>query len=441
MKFKEVLVLLGVAVMLTGCGADGKKAVDSGTETESIVESTDIVGAGVGAIDVDTEESSVVDESSIEEETTEVIIDELEPRLIHDIQKSAELLDAQTAERENMMVSGLSLDMALGLATNGAGGETLSQLEGYLEMPVDAYNKYVSSLISGLPDEMHIANSVWVNDDYTVKDEYSSTVKENFNVEVETIDVSDSTGSANRINDWVADNTNDMIKQLINDSAINPMTYAVLVNAVCFEDKWREDFDDIVEDWEFTNIDDSVSYVPMLKQSGEGRYYENDTLTAFIKEYKNDRYEFIGVLPKSEGDMLNKSISELEIDKLMSEDWKTCENVNIAVPEFEFEYDVKDIIKVMKEQGVELPFEVNADFSGIADADLSISDIIQKTKVKVDREGTQAAAATSVMIEANAIIPDEPKEEVNIICDRPFVFMIFDRYTNTVAFMGKVVKL
>ena len=443
MKFKKFLAVLGVVVpVTTGCSGDTSSNVISETvaspeiisEAQAMSES-EMIGAGAGAILFEIDEEEV---SSVVKEEEPVIV--TEKRLKHDIQKSAALIDAQENKCENVMVSSLSLDMALALATNGADGETLSELEGYLELPVKAYNEYAKDLTSDLPDEMHIANSVWVNDECTIKDDYVSFLKDRYNVQAETINAKDGVGSADRINTWVKENTKEMIDQLVTPDNITPDLFAVLVNAICFEDEWQTPFqdDDIIEKHRFSNIDDSVSYVTMLSESGSGRYLENDTMKAFIKPYKNDRYQFIGILPNSEGDIINKSLAELGVEELLSTDIKYSDDLNIMFPEFEFDYNVQGIIQTMKEQGVQTPFTMNADFSLMSDANLNISSIVQKTKVKVDRKGTKAAAATGTEM-LMAEMEFEPP--VYIICDRPFVFVIYDTKMDTVAFMGKVVKL
>lgn len=452
MKIKSVLLVLGVSCLMSGC--TGKKyevsnvpvrEIESEVLAESDVEVSEVVSEIESNSGVDNSEESESEINSLEESESEMSIDK---EVVYNsnmlelgIKKSSELIDSQGNQSANIMVSSLSLDLALALAMNGSDGQTLSQLEDYLGVPMDTYNQYASSLMSNLPDVFSVANSLWFNSEMSFKDEYIKNMKSDYNADIESIDCSDSFGSASKVNTWVDNSTNGMIPSLIDESSITKDTSAILVNAICFDDKWGSKFDSVLESDEFSNIDDSVSYVKMMYATYDGQYYENEDMMAFIKPYETDRYKFIGIVPKSELSLIDKSVSELGIeDLLVDSNLKSNSSIHIKLPEFDFDYTVNGISETLKSNGVVDAFSDKANFSKMSDECTYFSDVIQKTKITVDENGTKAAAATGIVMRTTALAID-PNPPVEIFCDRPFVFVIYDSDTNTVMFMGKVVKL
>lgn len=355
---------------------------------------------------------------------------------ISSLTKAAKIVDeSYNIKKGNIMLSPLSLNMALSMVTNGAGGETLMELEEFLGLKIDDYNSFSKNYMENIPSYLTIANAVWCTDDkgYEINEDLKNLLIENFNAKIESLNFVDKK-SIEIINKWANENTKGMIPEILKELPFN--TRFLLTNAIYFKGDWASEFNvESTKKLKFTNIDNTSKKVDTMIGTAEV-YYENDNATAFGKIYKGDRYIFIGILPKKEGEF---EIANLNLDSLLEN--KDITDVDIRMPKFEFEYE-NSLKQPLQNMGINNSFKNIADFTKMlenpVDDGLKIDDILQKTKIIVDEKGTEAAAVTSVTMTNDAISIDEPKE---VILDRSFAFVIYDDKMGVPLFVGKVTTL
>ena len=347
-----------------------------------------------------------------------------------------------TDKDENVMVSPASLLFAMEMVGAGANGNTLTEMSNVLvpgasnEEALAFASDYYKSIASD-GKVIKAANGVLIREDIggTYYEDYLDYIKENFDAEIRVEPFSQET--VNEVNDWVNDHTDGMIPKIISD--LSPDTAMILMDAIAFDAKWEEQYEDynIIEDYTFNTSLGEKEDVTML-HSTEGIYFETDKATGFMKYYDGEDYAFVAVLPKDESITANEFLSGFT-----SEDYKAFldsrvdDSVEAYIPEFSYDYSNDTIAVMLQEMGIHDAFELGkADFSNMSTDPQYISTVIQKTHIELTSEGTKAAAATVVTTEdACEIEPDHPNL---VILNRPFAYMIVDTETNTPVFVGSV---
>lgn len=356
-------------------------------------------------------------------------------------ENSIRLFDSISTDKENAMFSPISLNMALGLIEAGANGETKAVLDSYLQTGnfTDFMENYMKLAREKYSSEskygewknvLEIANSLWADNGLPLKEEYQKTMTERLGAEIRNLSFADKENTLKEINGWVNDKTHKMIPKVIDD--LNESTVAVLVNTVYFESAWRDEWfvKNGVKD-PFTLLDGTTKEIPLM-ENGTDIYFENDKATAFSCDYRNG-LEFIGILPKDEGDF---ALESLDIPALLES--RTDEfRVEAAMPRLDFKTDF-DLMEPLKAAGLQNIFSSDsADFSGISDFALFVSNILQSTKLELNEYGTKAAAATAISTDCTDVWVD-PRETKEVRLDRPFAFMIYDSTEDQILFLGKV---
>ncbi len=351
------------------------------------------------------------------------------------------------AEGKNTMISPLSFLTAMGLLENGAAGDSLKEIETAFGYDIGSFNDWYdawSKLIMLYGGEaLNVANSVWYKADPTlvVSEDYLKKAAEIYDAQAFEAPFDDKT--LEDINGWVNDNTKGMIPAILDNISKDAMMF--LINATCFEGSWYEDYkdDQIKENEIFTREDGTEEKATLLySHEMDSRFYENEFLTGASRAYRNGfRISFF--LPK-EGVTVGEALTKLDGD--MINDLMTngiLADVDLMIPEFGFDYSVPGCADALKSMGIVSVFdEDDADLSPMAVTtdkyNLYVDQVIHKTHIELDREGTKAAAATAIGIaKATAIMEEEPvKKEVRL--DRPFIFVISDSQTSTPIFMGTV---
>lgn len=342
---------------------------------------------------------------------------------------------------ENILVSPLSAVPALTMAANGADKETLSEMEKVLggELKIEELNKQLSEYLNGLYTgekcRLHMANSIWIKDvkDLTVYLSFIKTNRDYYDAQIYKAPFNAET--VGKINDWTKDNTDGMIKKVINTIDQNIVMY--LINALAFDAEWNKPYSaDDISDGIFTASDGSRQKAEMMR-SEEKVYLSDGKAVGFMKPYKGGKYSFAAILP-------NKNITlEEYVDSLTAEGLKklltdyTLGSVDAKMPKFEYDYDIR-LDGILKEMGMPSAFDGDkADFSEMGkmkNGNLYIGSVIQKTFIKVDEKGTKAGAATAIAIENAAI--SVPKVKKQVYLDRPFIYMIVDNESHLPIFMG-----
>ncbi len=355
---------------------------------------------------------------------------------------SVRLFDAVCADKANSMFSPLSLNMALGMLAEGAEGSTKEVLGKYLG--TDDYGAFSESYMKlakenyngkGGKDENYfeIANSFWGDDAFPFKRDYTDAVKQKFGAEIRNMDFGDKSRVVGEVNRWVSDKTHKMIPRMLNDVADG--TAAILVNTFYFESAWTEDWDyDADRKDEFTLPDGSVKELALMRNSG-GAYFENDKATAFSSRYKSG-LEFIGILPKETGEF---TLEGLDIPSLLESETYDYD-VYARMPKLTFDTELP-LANALSAAGLSEIFDSGkADFSGMSDEELWVSDVLQKTRLELDEHKTKAAAATGIMMNGSAAPSEELRIRKEVFLDRPFAFVIYDPAQELIVFMGKVTE-
>ncbi len=345
----------------------------------------------------------------------------------------------RVSESKNVVISPLSIQLALAMTANGAKGDTLSEMEQLLGngMDIDLLSRYLYSYTSSLPSDknakLSIANAIWFNDSDgfpAVKESFLQKNADFFGAGLykQPFD----SKALDDINTWVSKNTDGLIDKMLDD--IDPGTLMFLINAICFDAKWKMKYEPehIIED-KFTSLDGKIQDAEFM-HSGVNAYLSDGKATGFIKNYAGDKYSFAALLP-NEDVMLDEYISTLKTT--LRDTLKNAESAAVSayIPKFSFDYGIR-LNEVLSALSMEKAFSGQADFSGICDAGLYISKVLHKAKITVGEEGTKAAAATSVEVKCMGAFV----EEKVVRLDRPFVYMIIDNENQLPIFMGTVTE-
>lgn len=350
-----------------------------------------------------------------------------------------------SADGGNVFFSPYSVEVALAMAYEGANGSTREGMERVLHLPGDddarwaGFRYLILSLNqSNEPYVLSTANALWVQKDYPVNERYLWIIREFYLGDVRNVDfVRNPDRAAEEINHWAEERTRGRIKDLIPRGALNGYTRLVITNAIYFRANWSSRFDpgDTANE-SFTLASGEKITVPMMHQRGTFNYTENDELQALEMPYEGGRLSMLIILPRDNSPSGIERKLTPEFIRELREGMKP-ELVDVTVPKFRFEasYSLK---KPLIDMGMGDAFSDGANFSGITDAErLFISDVIHKTFISVAENGTEAAAATAVIIVAASAPGEEPEYKV-FKADHPFLFLIVDRETGAVLFMGRL---
>ena len=349
------------------------------------------------------------------------------------------------SKNKNVLISPLSIELALAMTANGADGQTRAEMETLLggDTTIEELNEYLRTYVKSLPSDekykLGIANSIWFRDDesLTVKKDFLQTNADYYGAQVYKAPFDDST--VNDINSWVDEHTDGLIGGILKEIDESKMLY--LINAMVFDAEWQDIYrETAVKDGTFTSIAGDERDVQMMA-SGESKYLDDGRATGFIKNYSGGRYSFAALLPNEDIDIY-EYIDGLTDEGLLDtlENAERC-TVNAEMPKFSSEYSLNMTV-VLSELGMPTAFEKLADFSKMGNYmgfNLFISDVVHTTCIKVNERGTEAGAVTSV--EMSAAASAAPTKVRDVTLDRPFVYMIIDNSTNLPIFIGVVVDI
>ena len=360
---------------------------------------------------------------------------------------SIELLQRTTQKDENMMISPLSVMLALAMTANGADGATKTQMAEMLggEIPLETLNEYLYSYVKELPSEenskLEIANSIWFRDseDLKVSGKFLQTNADYYGASAYKTAFDEQT--VRDINNWVKEKTDGTIEKIIDKDTIDADSMMYLINAIVFDAEWstvykKED----IHEGTFNAADGTEQTVEMMV-SRESAYINDGKATGFIKPYKNNHYSFAAFLP-TEGVSLDEYIASLTGESFVQtvKSAKTdAKGVKVTMPKFRGETEMK-LKETLQAMGMTDAFQLDAaDFSGMVESgekELCVNQVLHKTYISVDELGTKAGAVTSVqMLTGEAFI------ENSVTLDRPFVYAIIDNATNLPIFIGTVTDI
>ena len=357
-----------------------------------------------------------------------------------------EVCDMQ--ESDNIFFSPYSISSALGMTYAGAGGQTAVEMAEVLHftLPVEATNIAFHSLTeilssgelvraeSGDPFTLSISNGLWVQDGFSLLDEYVAEVTRYYSAAVRNLDfIDDPEHSREIINEWVAESTLDRIQNLIPPGVLNDETRVVLTNAVYFKASWLKPFNErSTSDAPFILTDRSTIDVPMMNQTDYFNYVSTEGCSAVELNYAAGNASMLILLPDEDIEEFQQDFDAGMLETIRRR--LSSNRVFLSMPRFEFSRSMQ-LSKILRTLGMESAFGSGADFSGFTgSSDLFISEVLHKAFVKVDEAGTEAAAATAVVMGITAM-PEQPVE-MNI--NRPFLFFILDRESGCIVFMGRI---
>ena len=344
------------------------------------------------------------------------------------------------SKNENTILSPASVSYALSMTYNGAAGNTRTAISDVLNInamqpeAVNTANKSLTSFLLSLDKlvTLNIANSVWYMNGLTVSNSFEKIIADDYNGKVSGLDFSDQ-NSSTTINDWIDQATKGMIRKMIDKTSALDIIY--LVNAIYFKASWAEKFDKDKTQIKNFYLENGLTVPADMMNCSKAKIllYYNDNLIMADIPYGNGQYAMSVILPDDRTglDEISSTISESQYEEWLTE----ADSVErmILMPKFTIESKF-ELSQSLSDLGMGIAFSDSADFSNLFEdnAFFAITGVLQKAKIIVDEEGTEAAAVTVV----HGTGAPGPPDIIEI--NRPFMFIIHERYTHTILFMGKV---
>lgn len=357
----------------------------------------------------------------------------------------------------NIIFSPISLSLALSMTLAGAELSTRDEMLQALELQpledglhpafnalllaIEASQSTPETTIEGDSFRLNIANSIWGQSGFDFEPAFLDTLALNYGAGIYNVDFNaDPEAARNVINTWVADETEEKIKDLIPSGAIDALTRLVLANAIYFNGSWLYPFEQsATKSAPFTLLDGTQVPVDMMHlQNKNLPYLRGANYQVARLPYLSPDFSMILLVPDEDAfELVESSLTAAEFVDIVNK--LSVRPVDLQMPKFDFESTV-DASRVLKELGMNEAFQADqADFSLInANADLYITDVLHKATITVDEKGTEAAAATAVIVGVTSA--PEPTEPVSLVIDRPFMFFIEHNPTSSILFMGRVLQ-
>ena len=346
------------------------------------------------------------------------------------------------AESKDFIISPLSMQFLLGMILDGTEGQTAEEIAtvlGYGKDEVDAVNDYCLAMLQQLPaldkkTKILIADAIYVDQGFDLKDKYKKTVAKYYDAVVSNLDFSDTQGSAAIINKWCSDHTEGLITHILDETSPDMLCY--LLNALYFKSSWAEKFNkERTVNEEFLMANGTPAQVPMMKTYKEFRYGDGTSFRAVRLPYGNGAYSMTVLLPK-DGKKLTDVTAELK-----GSDWKAIEKkmyyseVDLWLPRFQTQFGI-NLNDILSDLGMPTAFNpVQANFTPMSDDALCLSFVRQDAVIKVDEEGTEAAAISSAGVNKTTSVG--PSSYVVFHADKPFLYLITEADTGAVLFAGR----
>ncbi|ETE68149.1 Neuroserpin, partial [Ophiophagus hannah] len=351
-----------------------------------------------------------------------------------------------TGEDENIIFSPLGIAITMGMVELGAHGSTLKEIQhsmGY-EGEEFAFLKDLSDMAATEDTHyvMKLANSLYVQNGYHVNDKFLQLLKKYFKAEVEVVDFRQNIAVASYINKWVENHTSNMIKDFVSARDFSALTHLAIVNAIYFKGNWKSQFrPENTRTFSFTKDDESEVQIPMMYQQGEfyyGEFSDGSNEAGGIYQvleipYEGDEFSMMIVLSRQEVPL---AALEPLVKAQLIEEWATSvkkQKVEVYLPRFTIEQEI-DLKDALKGVGITEVFSQSADLTAMSDNKLLyLSKAVHKSILEVNEEGSEAAAASGMIaISRMAVLYPQ------IIVDHPFFFVVRNRITGTIIFMGRV---
>jgi len=345
----------------------------------------------------------------------------------------------------NVFISPVSIAGAFGPVLAGARGETRAEMLRALALPDrpelhDGLGEFLRRLERETPGmTLSIANALWTQAGFAIRPAFLSTARRDYGATVESVDFREADAAARRINAWVGRETRNRIPTLVTPQALPPATRLVVTNAVYFLGDWAEAFDARgTSEQPFYSPGGAVR-VPLMHRTDSYRLHETAEFQAIDLPYKDPRLSLSVFLPRSREGLpaFEEGLTDERLGAWLAElDAQSPREVRLFLPRFKAEAQY-GLVPQLQALGMPAAFDPRrADFRDIADVDLVISDVIHKTFLKLDEKGTEATAATAVIVVQTSARPEPP----TFRADRPFFLVLRDKESGAMLFLGRIVR-
>ena len=347
---------------------------------------------------------------------------------------------------KSFIYSPLSITYVLSMVNDAATGQTEQELEqtlGFHAGGIQAVNEYCKNLIDNLPKvdkdvTLNIANAIFLNKNYKLKELFQKDMKEYYDAEAEALDFS-SSKTLSHINGWCNDKTNGMIPTILD--SVNPNMMSYLLNAIYFKADWASKFDPKNTKMETFTTEKGNTKLPMMHQTVLINFMENDTYSAINMPYSNGYWSMTVMLPeegKTTDDIVNQLVS---VGFNESNNRYRAYEVDLKLPSYETSSDTDNLqdglIGLLEQMGIHLAFDPNlAEIPNMCDNSIYINMMRQKAKIKVNEEGSEAAAVTVAGAMVNSANPEKPSK-ATFHANHPFVYVISEASSGVILFVGK----
>jgi serpin B len=382
--------------------------------------------------------------------TPDVSADDLSRLAAGNTRFALQLYRALRGQERNLFFSPYSISVALAMTYAGGRGETEQQMAETLHFVEQsrlhpAFNGLQLELDSRAKDPrsdearflLRVANAIWGQKGFAFLPEFLDVLAQHYGSGLRLVDFRQAPEEARVIiNEWVSEQTEGKIEDLLPPNAVDALTRLVLTNAIYFNASWLHPFEEeLTKDSPFHLLDDTQINVPTMEQSESFGYAHGEGYQAVELPYAGMKLSMVILLP--EAGRFQAFASSLDAERLgQILDEVQPRQVHLTLPRFAYDSEFS-LSETLPQMGMVIPFTGDADFSGMTgDRDLFIDDVIHKAFVAVDEAGTEAAAATAVVMKLTAA----PAKPVVVTVDRPFVFCIRDIPTGTILFLGQVVN-
>lgn len=423
-----IVLILMVMLFFAGCGGKTQEGNDA------------LVDLMAGITSNDAEQKNI--DLSLMEESSIAVTD-----------FSVKLFQDSLSERENTLVSPITVLYALAMTANGAEGESLAQIEEAIGLSREEMNDYLYAYRSQMQEKVNnkctleLVNSIWLKEDenLSVEQDFLQTNADYYDADIYRLPFDEA--AVRSVNDWVSESTDGTTDEILTQMPENAVMY--LISATIMDARWSAPYDSHqVREGVFTKEDGTTCQAEFMYETVYNKYLKDDNAQGFYKYYAGHGYAFAVLLP-DEGISVSDYAASLTGDKLhniLSDDDKTLVKVKTAIPKFETAYEM-EMSDILKEMGIEDAFDGNkADFSGIGayigadgEKNLVINQLLHKTYIAVGEQGTKAGA---VAVEEDCAAEAEEEMEIKTVyLDRPFIYMIIDWESKVPVFMGTVMEV
>ena len=346
----------------------------------------------------------------------------------------------------NLILSPYSISTALGMTYAGARTETARQMADVLHFPSGqerlhpafaALESCVNGASEGADCTLHVANALWGQQGCGFLDGFLALNQQHYGARFREVDFVQATEQARQtINGWVAEQTQNIIQELLLKGDLDPADVLVLTNAIYFKGTWARQFDpqDTKEAPFWIEIEENF-VVPMMNQTGRFAFASHDEVDVLEMPYAGDRLSMVLLLPKKVDGLavVEQSLTKKNLDRWLG-GWRHDKLMRVSLPRFELSFRT-DLVRTLQTLGMTDAFRAGkADFSGMTGRrDLFIGMVIHQAQVEVNEEGTEAAAATAVKMKRGPA-------PASFTADHPFLFLVRDKQTHSILFMGRVVN-